>query len=254
MKKNQNDISNKGVSALDSALKLLIDIYKKIRYILGRLLIDYALRNIVRWYDKRHPHSRRKDTDYSQELIHLTEKNSSLQRTISELNNRIVDLKSNVLAFNNQKEALLADLRKKDYEISLIIEEKEQMSSRISELRNENQKLLQRCLPETEIPSMIYYAQGDASGLNLRKISTVRTTDHIYRIVTLAGDALSGTFEPVVESNIQDIIDNRNLTLIACEIVRINPNASSIQVCEAGKVSCENNKWKVTNKAKIILS
>lgn len=254
MTEYQNDIRNKGVSALDSALKLLMDIYKRIRYFLGCLLIDNALRNVVRWYDKRHPDSRKKDSVYTKDLFHLNEKISSLQRTISELNNSIGVLKSKELSFNSQKETLLADLRKKDHEISLLIEEKEQMGSQNSELRDENQNLLRRCLPVTEVPSMIYYAQGDASGLYLRKISTVRTSEHIYRIVTLAGDSLSAMFEPVVESNIQDIINNRNLTLIACEILRINPNASSIQVCEAGKVLCENNKWKVTNKAKIILS
>ncbi len=254
MTKYKNDISNKGVSALDSALKLLMDLYKMIRSFIGCLLIDNALRNVVRWYDKRHPHSIKKDSNYSKELAHLNERISFLQITISRLNNSVGVLKSKELTFNNQKETLLTELRKKDHEMSLIIAEKKQMEAQNSELQYDNQNLLRRCLPIKEVPSMIYFAQGDASGLFLRKISTVRTTEHIYRIVTLAGDSLSATFEPVVNNNIQDIINNRNLTLIACEIVRIDPNASSIQVCEAGKVTYENNKWKVINKAKIILS
>ena len=115
MSKYKKDISNTKVSALDSALKLLMDVYKKTRYFLGCLLIDNLLRSIVHWDDKRH------------------------------------------------KESILAEIKSKDNELSRLINEHNQMISQIAELRNENQKLLQRCLPETEIPSMIYYAQGDAS-------------------------------------------------------------------------------------------
>lgn len=254
MSKYNDNISNKRVSVLDSALKLLMDVYKKIRFFLGCLIIDNALRRIVHWYDKRHLNSKKKDSVRSDEVLRLNEKISSLQRIISELDSSIGIFKAKETSFIRQIDTLLADSRGKDNEISTLIEENKLMLSQNSELRNENQKLLRRCLPDTEIPSMIYYAQGDAIGLYLRKISTVRTPDHIYRIATNTGDTSSATFEPYVESNIQDIISNRNLTLIACDIIRINPNASCIQVCEAGKVICENNKWKVISKAKIILS
>lgn len=254
MSKYNDNIRNKIVSALDSALKLLMDFYKKIRFFLGYLLIDNALRSIVHWYDKRHPNSKKKDSVCSYELLRLTEKISSLQSTISELDSRIDTLKSKEISLIRQRDTLLEDIRGKDNEISTLTEDNKLMILRHSELLKENQKLLRRCLPETEIPSMIFYAQGDATGLYLRKISIFKTPDHIYRIATNVGDTSSAIFEPYIESNIQDVISNRNLTLIACDIISIAPNASCIQVCEAGKVICENNKWKVISKAKIILS
>lgn len=246
--------SNRIVSALDSVLKLLTDVYKKIRFLLGCLLIDNILRSVLHWYDKRHPDSKRKDSVCSEETLHLNEKIRSLQSTISELERRIGIFKSQEISFNKQRDSWLADIRGKDNEISNLSAENKHLLSQTAGLQDENQKLLRRCLPETEIPSMIYYAQGDAVGLYLRKISSVRTPDCIYRITTSVGDTSVATFEPYVESNIQDIIINRNLTLIACDIIRIDSNASSIHVCEAGKVICENNKWKVISKAKIILS
>ncbi len=254
MSKYNDKIRNKRVSALDSALKLLMDVYKKIRFFLGRLLIDNALRSVVHWYDKRHHNTKKKNLFFSEEGVHLNEKITSLQRTISELDNNIDILKSKETSLIRQRDTLFDEIRRKDNEIYTLNEEKKLMISQNSELQNENRKLLRRCLPETEIPSMIYYAQGDAIGLYLRKISTIRTPEHIYRITTFVGDTSSATFEPYVEANIQDIISNRSLTLIACDIIRIDPNASNIQVCEVGKVIYENNKWKVTSKAKIILS
>lgn len=254
MSKYNEDITNTKVSALDSAQKLLMDVYKKIRFSLGCLLIDNILRGIVNWYDKRHPNSKKKDSVCSEEVLHLKEKISLLQRSISELDSRIEIFKSKEISFIRQRDTLLADVRGKENEISTLSVENRLLLSQNTELQNENKKLLRRCLPEKEIPSMIYYAQGDAIGFYLRKVSTVRTPDHIYRIATSVGDTSVATFEPYIESNLQDIISNRNVTLIACDIIRIDPNASSIQVCEAGKVICENNKWKVISKAKIILS
>lgn len=254
MSKYNKDISNTKVSALDSALKLLMDVYKKTSFFLGCLLIDNILRSIVHWYDKRHPNSKKNESNNSEEIILLNERITTLHSRISVLESSVKILKTNESSLNSQKESALAEIKSKDNELSRLMNEYKQLVSQISELRKENQKLLQRCLPETEIPSMIYYAQGDASGLYLRKLSTEKTSGHIYKITTFAGDTTSSIFEPYIETNIQDIINNRNLTLIACEIIRIEPNASSIQVCEAGKAKYENNKWKVINKAKIILS
>lgn len=231
-----------------------MDLYKKIRVILGQLLIDNGCRAVVQWYDKRHPDSRNKELVNSEEMIRLNDKIAILQRANCELENRIDILRSKEISSIKENDSMSADLKRKDQEISALREENNTIYSQIAQLQDENQKLLRRCLPERDIPSMIYYAQGDATGLYLRKVSAIRTHELIYRITTSVGDALSATFEPCLDSNIREIIWNRNITLRACEIVRIDPDASRIHVCEAGKILCVNNKWKVTNKAKIILS
>ena len=41
-------------SALDTTLKILLLIWKKIKHYAGLLIIDKLMRNIVSWYDKKH--------------------------------------------------------------------------------------------------------------------------------------------------------------------------------------------------------
>lgn len=254
MNRTDHTMKNNKVSALDSALKLLMTLYRKVRYYIGLLLIDIALRRIVCWYDKSHPNSNKKKANYSEDVALLNEKIISLQRTVSELNNSLGILKSKESVLISQRESLFVDINNKTKELATLNEEMRRIHSQNDELRNENDQLLGRCLPETDIPSMIYYAQGDASGLNFRKISTIKTPQHIYKISTIPGNAASAIFEPIVESDLVDVINNRNLTLIACDILSIASNASAIVVCEKGRAIKKNNKWIVTCKAKIILS
>lgn len=251
---SQNNKSDK-VSALDSALELLMSFYTKTRYFLGKILIDRAMRTIVSWYDSRHSVSSQNRLGCSGErdksLLDQTERLnryiSKLEETVSVLNSKMDNLKS-------QNAALSDNANHLSERNGLLDKEKERMLSQINELQQANARLLGKCLPESDLPAMIYYAQGDATGLNLRKISTTRTSQHIYRIATMPGNAAMAIFEPIVGADCRDVIENRNITLIACDIESIASNASTIVVREKGKAIFENNKWKVISKAKIILS
>lgn len=249
-----NDIMSGIVSALKSVLKLILGMLVRLKHFLGRLFIDRWMRDIVAWYDRRHPDSSRRkkgeDSDYVRQLNgridQLVTSYSSLQETMAQEREINENLTTKISGLRGE----LENCRRQS----------EQDSMKISELRQEvenlslqNSHLMSRCLPESEIPSMIYYAQGDATGLTLRKVSATPTGEHTYRLQTLQGDSSTATFEPDIRHNAPDVIANRNTTLIACAIVGIASNPSSVKVVSPGRAERINNKWTVITKAKIEL-
>lgn len=255
MQNNQENSDIHKVSALDSALKLIMDIYHRFIHFLGVLLIDNAMRDIVHWYDKRHPNLSQKSRQYkNEEAKEFVLQIESLNRSIASLNEDISILQTNDKILSIENESLRENIKRAKEECAKVKNERDAVIERYNTLKEEISELRHRCLPKSEIPSMIYYAQGDASGLSLRKISTTRTEQDLYKIMTIPGDACCALFEPIANANIQEVIFNRNVTLLACEIISIAPAASMIEIKERGKAIYQNNKWIVTSKAKIVLS
>lgn len=246
--------SNK-VSAIDSSLKLLKGVCRKAAHVLGLLVIDRAMRQIVAMYDKRGHKSKAYKTQGGEEEIgRLYSRITMLNDSIAALKNTVSVLQADKDELKLQNDALKSELNRLIDINSDLNQKSGELQHRVGDLQSENSQLLRRCMPSSEIPSMVYYVQGDVSGVNFRKISTVKTPQHIYRISTIPGDATSALFEPIVESGIEEVIRNRSITLVACEIMSIAPNASSIVVREKGKAIYKNNKWTVTSKAKIELA
>ena len=242
------------VSALDTTLKFLMDAFYKIKAFIGVILIDKAMRDIVYRYDKRHQFQTRAKKNDSEEICQLQEQIKLKDDAIKRLELTVMTFKSKEEELINQSNALRKDINQLKEGYDEIVREKNNISSQVTELNKKNSLLLSRCLPESEIPTMIYYAQGDTTGQLLRKVSTLKSPEHLYKIMTVPGNARSAEFEPVVNANIKEIIDNRNITLIACDIIGIAPNATNITVLQRGKAVCVNNKWEITSKAKISLS
>jgi len=246
--------SNNKVSALDTALKLLLSLWNKIKYYAGLLIIDNLMRNIVIWYDKRHPEpTPARKRQESEEILKVrsmidaketeclglrSQINKSRQECVS-LNQEISRLKVSLTQYKETSETLRFSLN--------------ELKSKVESLQHESEDLRKRCLPETEIPSMIYYAQGDTLGLWLRKISTIKTNEHLYQLITKQGNASICIFTPMIQTDLTDIIANRNITLLACEIISISPSASSIEIVESGEAMLDKNRWKIIHKAKIKL-
>lgn len=249
------DIKTKIDSALFSALNLFMNFYKQLKYWLGLLLIDKFLRKIVNWYDKRHIVHSNDKTGYQDNFENqLLEQSESLNSTISHLRRNILILESNRNELSRINESLISEvnqLTKEREELNIKIQV---LLSKIDDLDNVVSRLHSRCLPESNIPSMIYYAEGDTAGIIFRKISTKKTPQHIYKIMTVPGDTQMATFEPDVTSDCKEIINNRNIMLLACEILSIAPNASNIEVRKRGEAILVNNKWNISNKAQIVLS
>jgi len=254
MTNSPDNKSNNRVSALDTVLKLLLSLWNKIKYYVGLIIIDNLMRNIVLWYDKRHPKPTptRKHQENEEilklhsmidaketECLGLRSQLNKSQQECASLNQEISQLKVSLTQYRESSESLRYSLN--------------ELKSKVGVLQHESENLRKRCLPETDIPSMIYYAQGDASGLWLRKISPIKTTEHLYQLNTKQGDTSICIFTPIIQTDLKDIIANRNITLLACEIISISPSASSIEIVECGEAMLDNNRWKVIHKAKIKL-
>ena len=266
MTEKQPTLSDRLGSACNTMLKLLSELYVKTRHNLGLIVIDRGMRDTLAWYDRKHPAGtpRRK--------IHEAESNRQYLRRIDDLSE----------ALDREREAHAAEKKRADHLISernILRDRKQQLEAdlnaarsqcaelerasvdlrhdfeaRMGALQRRTEDLLRRCLPETEIPSMVYYAEGDASGLYLRKLSTMQATGHIYRITTYPGNTSVANFEPYINNNLPYIIDNRSVFLTACDIKGISSNPSIIRVITPGEAKMEEGRWKVTRRAIIELT
>ena len=253
MTEKKNKVIENIYSIAKAVLNFLVKLCKKIKHILGICIVDKLMRSVVAWYDKTHPESARKMKQDNLQIQKLLGQIKELETARSEFDKNLAFEKENSVLLSQKIISLTEKLEKSQGEVvnakSCICE----LEKELVGVKEQNVHLLSRCLPESKIPSMIYYAEGDAMGLNLRKVSTQQTPYAIYKIITTPGDTSSAEFLPIVSSNEKEIITNRNATLVACEILSIAPNATSICLVESGRAKIENGKWIVTNKAKIQL-
>ena len=247
----QNKYDNR-VSALDTALTFLLSLWKKIKYYVGILLIDTLLRNIVIWYDKHKSTATKNQKRQESEILH------NLNSVLKSKEKECCELKTQLEIVKKDKQNLI----KQTSQLNDFLNEEKELNTKfkqsltdledsVNSLKKESEELRKRSLPKSQIPSMIFYAQGDSSGLWLRKISAVMSSDHLYTLKTKPYDTTVCTFMPIVQTDMTDIISNRNVTLLACEIISIAGNSTSIQIVEEGMAMLENNHWKVMQKAKI---
>ena len=247
----QNKSNNNQVSALDTALKLLLDVYRKIKYFLGVIIVDKFMRSCLNWYDKRHPNSSNLHKQQNESIRTIQLQLDQKKQETEALHQQIAEENKRSKNMHLQLEEIKADFSGLQFNYENLLEENKALKNSIKNLNSQNAYLSQRCLPETEIPSMIYYAQGDATGMNLRKVTTTKNIEQIYILHTRPGNTQSAEFYPIIRDYLNEIVQNRHLTLLACEIMGIAPNPTKIEVLSPGQALFQNNRWVVTNKAKI---
>lgn len=249
----------KWVSALHSALESFSVFMQRMAHELGILVIDKGMRSVVGWYDSRHGDAPSSFAN-GKGCCNSAPDTSALEAEISRLHHSIDALRQEAVrkdaeisrlrdsnaGLSRESEALQAECRD-------LREQCRQLTDREHTLMEEADLLRRRCLPQSNVPACIYYAQGDTSGEYLRKAVTQWTDDCVYEIHTLPGDTSQGEFYPVVNRDLQYVIDNRNVTLAACRINLIAPGAVDIAVVANGRVALEGGKWKVIEKAIIEL-
>lgn len=255
------------VSALHSALESFSVFMQRVAHELGILVIDKGMRSVVGWYDSRHGGASASSSPSSSsssagdwrhnpaapdtsaleaEIERLRRSMDASRREVEGKDAEISRLRDSNARLSRESEALQAECRD-------LREQCRQLTDREQTLTEEADLLRRRCLPQTNVPACIYYAQGDTSGEYLRKAVTQWTDDCVYEIHTHPGDTSQGEFYPVVNRDLQYVIDNRNVTLAACRINLIAPGAVDIAVVANGRVALEGGKWKVIEKAIIEL-
>lgn len=254
MAQYQNNHSHSEVSVLRKALELLMKTLKTIARYLGIVFVDKGMRSLVRWYDRRHQHSNGhkdsqsggKTNDFKAEIARLKQHYKILETQLADGKKHCTELETEVTASNSAKDHL-------QQELSHLQEQVRQLKADNDTLTERNNSLVRRCLPESEVPSMIYYAEGDAAAMSLRKSSATDSSDKIYKLRTFQGDSHKAEFVPLVKQNIKEVIAYRHSYLTACEITGIAAHPTSIEVEEPGEAVFDQNKWKVIKKAKIKL-
>lgn len=235
--------------------KHLLAFLKWVKHEAGILLVDNLMRSIVLWYDKRHPKAspkRRLATDSEVQR---------LQNVVADKEKDINGLRARLDRKEQEQNSLKAQLQQSRDALAQAEKARADLQGQTARLNDELNRskaeaseLRRRCLPADELPAMVYYAQGNASGPWLRKVSTTKRSDHYYRMETTPGDTATCSFRPIVQDNVGYIIANRNVTLLACDILGIAAKPTTIEVVEDGQATLDNdNKWKVTRKAKIKL-
>lgn len=254
MEVNSKNIQLKILSALNSTLKVLLWIWRKIKYYSGLLLIDKLLRSIVLWYDKRHVNitsgKRHQDNSEVKRIYSILEHK---EYECNDLKNRLDSIQQDYSSLMQRTEILNNSLKESNEHTARLQHDLLQKEAEIEAINKEKEVIKKRCLPENDIPEMIYFAQGDTTGEWFRRISTKRSSEHLFELRTYQGDTSVCSFKPIANTNISYIIYNRNITLLPCEILDISPSASSIETVEKGRARLENNRWKIVKKAKIKL-
>lgn len=245
---------NNRVSALETALKHLLSLWKTFRHHAGIIVIDNLMRHTVLWYDKNHSKGTVLSEDNEYKIHHtIPSEATSKQNEYNELKSQLDSEISENLNMRQQISHLKNTLEETEKANSVLQRNLTVLETEFKTLRKESEVLRKRCRPESDIPSMIFYAQGDSSGAYLRKVAAIKTSEHLYQLQTQPGDTTICSFFPIIQSNIQYHISNRNIMLSACEIVGIDSSPTSIIIEEEGKAILENNRWKVIHKAKIKL-
>lgn len=216
--------------------------------------MDGAMRNVVAWYDRGHPNS-------PGHIRQMRNAAGAAESAMSDLRKRNSSLCEQVKHKDREIEALAAELKGMRKNMEGYVASQAELEDNIASLTDrlqkqicESDRLRSRCLPEERIPAMIYYAAPDAEGSGLRKVAATRDATHIYRLVTLPGDSTRARFQPIGGANDDQVIANRNIYLMACDITAISSNPTAITVDSPGTAILENNNWIVTTKAKIKLT
>ena len=95
------------------------------------------------------------------------------------------------------------------------------------------------------------YAEPDATGAILRKISSSVTKYSLYKLTLSSPDDLICKFSLLNNEATSMYIDNREMALHACKVLEISSNPNSFETIEPGTAVKENSNWVVTSQAKI---
>lgn len=226
---------------------------KQICRILDRLFIDIVLRKIVENYDSRHKKIKRNVVaeakfHYSKEIERL----QNISKDLLEENKRL-----NVALENCEEE--------KEYlskEMNELKETNEIFSDSIADLRNtirnlsfEKNKNIVNNIPGKTHKNIdktkdgCLYAEPDATGTILRKISANETKYSLFRLELLNEQVCK--FYVLNNASTPMYINNRSVSLLACQILEVAPNPTKFEVVEAGTAVKNNNNWIVMEPAKI---
>lgn len=226
---------------------------KQICRVLDRLLVDIALRGIVENYDRRHNKNKRNVVDEAENQVH----------------NELERLQFMIKTLLGEKKALNETLEQCEQAKEVLSNEKEELietneffASSIEDLQNtiktlsfeQNTKIVNKITNKVnekieQTKDSYLYAEPDATCTILRKISPKETKYSLFRLELLNKQVCK--FYVLNNAATPMYINNRSISLLACQIVQVAPNPTKFEIVEAGTAVKNNNNWIVMEPAKI---
>lgn len=244
----------------------LLILLKKLPHIAERRCVK-IVRLWVESYDRRYPNGKRKEntslntidksssriSTLEDKIAHLEQEKTSLKDYIVNLDLQLQTSEAEKKGLIGTNECFLEDKKKSEAEVVYL-------QNRVKDLENELEKLKNPVTPPKEqnqqsakviasIPQILF-AEADASECILRKSSIERKQTSLFEL-HLESDANTCSFVVINNNRIPYIIQNRGQFLNSCEILELNPNATTIHTVVPGKAIKEFDNWKVTQLAKI---
>lgn len=226
---------------------------KQICRVLDRLLVDIVLRKIVNNYDSWHNKNEKNVVAEAKNQAH-----DELERLQNMIKNLLVEnnaLNETLELYAQEKEALSTE---KDE----LIKTNEFFASSLEDLQNTIKTLSfeQNTKIVNNVPSKAnenielakdsnLYAEPDATGTILRKISANETKYSLFRLELLNEQVCK--FYVLNNASTPMYINNRSISLLACQIVEVAPNPTKFEMVEAGTAVKNNHNWIVMESAKI---
>ena len=223
---------------------------KQICRILNRLLVDIALRWIVDNYDRRHCKNKKNigDEVKDQVVVRLQNMNKSLLEDKKALNEALEQ-------YAQDKEVLSAERDELIKINEFFVSSLEDLQNTIKSLSFEKKAKIvneKSCKSDENIElskNSNLYAEPDATGTILRKISANETKYSLFRLELLNEQVCK--FYVLNNASTPMYINNRSISLLACQIVEVAPNPTKFEMVEAGTAVKNNHNWIVMESAKI---
>lgn len=225
-----------------------------------KFVIDYCMRWVVENYDSRHgkkkipsqePKNKQEVNTLSNvlqklryEIKRYQEENESLQSKVDLLSEQLDDaiqVRNEQIDLNNKFASDIESLQEtlKSYSQKKV---EEITRTQAIELNKPQEELVYKL-----------YAEPDATGTMLRKVSSTENKYTLYELLLPARESMVCKFSVVNNEATPMYIEGRQMTLKACSIIEMSQNPQKIITVLPGVAVKENNNWVITEPAKIKL-
>lgn len=230
---------------------------KQILLVLERLLIDIFLRRLVVNYDQRHKKRTKSNnptgefSKFERELGKVQKMNKELLETNRRLNLDLEEKEKEYKEKYEDKCRELDELRKTNEIFSNSIEDLRKTIQTLSYEKNQrivNDFPIQSSLEKANKEKYLY-AEPDATGTILRKISTTETKYSLFKLELL--DEQVCKFSVLNNDATGMYINNRSVSLLACQIIEVASMPTKFEMVEQGTAVKNGNNWIVMEPVKI---
>lgn len=233
----------------------IYDMAKQTFNTLEKFTIDIVCRKLVQYYDNKHGVKTKK----------IAEQTSTSKETIEKYKNENRVLKTRIKDLEVEIRELKSKLETAEFTRNEVIETNEIFAQAIQTLKDtiasfsrtkaatlKQEKSIEKGkLDNTEPKHLCLFAEPDATGAILRKVSTNESKYSLYKLNISESNEQLCTFSVINNDATETYIANRNVSLLACQILEIASNPLSFVTVEPGTAVKENNNWVVASPAKI---